>query len=678
MTMRHPSSSAARSRNPTGLRSVPPGYANIRDLLEASYSVGGFVSVIGLVKDRRLPIQTSGSDWKSTLTLYDKSIEDEPEMGLLFNIFRPQNEIPEPGASDVVVVISAKVQTYRGEISLLTNRTTAIHIYSADAIPKPPRSAKLALQAPLRPKDRLPKDPEHEYVSWLYHSIDKDSVPGVDVFKTQVDQSRNVKQKFQTLDGVQDSQFCDAIVNVIKDPFDQMGTTTLWVSDYTQNDAFYHFSWDPAENPKGRDGDPYGYTTTKIAAANTWPGPYGKRSIQVTCFGIHGEFIMKEVKAGDWVHLRNLNIKYGHNGNNLEGFMREDRQAYHSGLRVEILTIEDKDNIDDRLKEAIRRKRDYEKTKKQQQKSLATRQDGNRGEGKRKAGKQEGKPSARQRRAQERAQILEKVEAQEQESKAKLGLNELIRCENNDQPIFAISSIVEPVPWTTTVDGQEVTLTLPFTCAKYRANVRVVDFRPPNLADFTTWQKSNEYDMLSDHGGNSDSESDDDKGTLDRYTGEKSWEWRFALLLEEANPKNKGDCNRLWAVVDNTAAQLLLNLDALDLKANPDDLGQLQDQLVKLWGNLQECKQQELEHQVTNKQRVANHIPPPTSPPGSPSSHEAQTGSENQLTVSNKPFTCCIHQYGIKVPEEDPRKANAGEGKRWERVFGLFGTKISS
>lgn len=50
--------------------------------------------------------------------------------------------------------------------------------------------------------------------------------------------------------------------------------------------------------------------------------------------------------------------------------------------------------------------------------------------------------------------------------------------------------------------------------------------------------------------------------------------------------------------------------------------------------------------------------------------------NDDQRTVSNKGFTCCIQQYGVKVEEPDPRKANAGEGMRWQRMFGLFGTMI--
>ncbi|KAI0896036.1 hypothetical protein F4806DRAFT_466041 [Annulohypoxylon nitens] len=664
-----------RYQNPKRQKEVqlPPGYVTIQDILDGSISAGKFVSVIGLVKDRRSPRETNGADWKSAITIYDKSTQDEPEKGLSINIFRPRNEIPEPDATDVLVIISAKVQSYRGEMSLISHHSTVIHVYSANQIPKPPKSAKQALEAPLRPKDRPPKDSEHEYVSWLYHSIAKDAIPDTEVFNSQVIQSGHYKDKFQTLSDVSDSQFCDTIVNVVRDPFDQMGVTTLWVSDYTENEAFFKFTWDGEGMSEGRDGDPYGYTT-KNPTPSKWAGPYGKRSMQVTCFGIDAEFANKEVKAGDWVFLRNLHIKYGHNNMNLEGFMREDRTAFYSGLKIDILQADDPDTIDGRLKEAIKRKRDYEKLKKQQLKSY-TAKDANT---KRKTGDQaEGHIPAKKRRALERAQKDKEIDDKEREKEARLGLNELIKCENTDQPISAVSSIIEPIPYKTTVEGQEVALTLPFTCAKYRANVRAVDYRPSILADFSTWRKSLEYDVLSDHSGDSDSESDED-GTLNRYTGRKIWEWRFSLLLEDADPKRKGENDRFWVVVDNTEAQLLLGLDASDLRANPFELDKVREKLFQLWGNLQERKEDEMERQAMNKKRVATHQPPPSSPPRPPSSRHVETTNNFEAAISNKPFSCCIRQYGITFREKDPKKADAGDGKRWQRMFALFGTKISS
>lgn len=326
------------------------------------------------------------------------------------------SEIPEPDAGDVVLIIYAKVQSRYNEISLLSHKSTIIHMYSASKIPRPPKSAKQALLDPIRPNDRRPLDKEHEYVSWLYHSAE---------FTIQVDQSRNVKNKFKVLSDIQDGQFCDIIVNVIKDPFHQMDRATLWVSDYTENDAFYKFSWDSTDISEGRDGDPYGYTTKNVTP-NTWPGPYGRRSLQVTCFDLHGEFVRDEVKAGAWVKLRNLQIKYGRNANNLEGYLREDRSAFNPGVQVDILSTDDPDNIDQRLKDAIRRKRDYEKAKKKQMKSFAANESGKGNGSKRKGENQDEKKSgSKMRRMEQRAQKFKGVDEREPGQEAGLDLNEL-------------------------------------------------------------------------------------------------------------------------------------------------------------------------------------------------------------------------------------------------------------
>ncbi|KAI1075876.1 hypothetical protein F5B20DRAFT_558244 [Whalleya microplaca] len=663
------SASAAQSRTANRQRPLPSGFMSIRDVLDKTIPVNRFTSVIGLVKDRRTPIPTNGTDWKSSLTIYDKSTEEEGT-GLVVSIFRPEPEIPIPDAGDVVVVVSAKVQFYRSEVSLLTNKATLIHVYSAEKIPRPPKTAKQALCPPLRPSDRAPGDREHEYVSWLYHSIDKDSVPDSAAFQYNVEQSRNVKDKSSILGDVQEGRFYDVIAYVVRDPFEEMDKTTLWVSDYTENENFYKFSWDATDTSEGRDGDEFGYVKTINKAVSNWSGPYGKRSMQVTCFEPHAQFVSSEVRTGQWIRLRNLQVKYGRNGNNLEGFLREDRSAFGgSALQVNILETDNPELADKQLKEAIRRKRDYEKAKKGQQKSLAAaKEDGNKTGTKRKA------ENAKQRRAEKRAAVFEKVKEQEEKIEANIGLNELVKCESLDQPVFLVPSIIEPVSWNTTVEGQEVTLILPFTCAKYRANVRVVDFRPRKLENFASWRKNTEYDLLSDYSGASDSESDSDgQGTLDRYVGPKTWEWRFALQLEEADPKGKGEPCKVWVVVNNTEGQQLLNLDASDLRADPDDLAAVREQLSKLWGNLEERKQEEDRQALKNQKRIANGQPPESSPPVL-SNNQARAADEPAL--SNKPFTCCIRQYGVKVPESNPRRANAGDGKRWQRVFGLFGTRI--
>ncbi|KAI1126076.1 hypothetical protein F5Y10DRAFT_245811, partial [Nemania abortiva] len=673
-----PSSSAGYAGR---MRELPPGYTSIHDVLAQTVAPGRLVNVIGLVKDYQAPIPTKGTDYKCTITLYDKSIEYDLA-GLAVSVFRHPNEmskVPQPRAGDVLVISSAKVQS-RGEgISLVTNKSTSFHIYSASDIPRPPQSAKGALRPPYGTRQIGEK--EHEYVSWLYHYTNKDSIPDVATFQRQVDQSIHMKDKFCKLEDVVDSKFCDVIAQVVKAPFDEVEKTTLWVSDYTENDSFHKFSWSGPKQLGGSDGDPYGYLDTDIHTATKWAGPFGRRSMQITCFEPHASIVNSQVQLSDWIRIRNLRIKFGNNGLNLEGVLHEDRDF--SRQQVEVLKWDDGTDCDPRLKEAIRRKMEYEKLKKKQLKNLVANESGDGAGTKRKAeNSEELKNNAKARRKEKRGAARKKVEELDRQAEERLGLNHLVKCESEEQPITPLPSIIEPIQWKTTVDGEDVTLMLPFACAKYRTNVRVVDFRPHKLEDFATWRKSTESDVLSDYSSDSSSASGDDGcGSLHRYSGKKIWEWRFALQLEDADPKSRAKKDKFWAVVDNIEAQQLTGLDACDLRENPVTLNELREQLFKLWGNLEEAKTQEQQRQFANQLRVAANQPPPSSPTKIDSEYSRRTNStelENQgvIAVSNKPFACCIRQYGVQVREPDPFWADAGEGHRWVRTFGLFGTKI--
>lgn len=330
--------------------------------------------------------------------------------------------MPRPTAGDVLVINSAKVQAYREKISLITNKSTSIHVYSASEIPRPPLSAAGALQQSHGPRKSGEK--EHEYVSWLYHYTDKESIPDVATFQNKVDQSGHMKDKFCTLEHVVDGKFCDVIVNVVKAPFDETEKTTLWVSDYTEHDSFHKFSWDGAKQLEGVDGDPSSCLDTDIHAATKWAGPFGRRSMQVTCFEPHATHVNSEVQLGQWIRIRNLRIKFGRNGLNLEGVLHEDRDF--SRQQVDILKPDGREGCDPRLKEAIRRKVDYEKLKKKQIKSLYANESGESAGTTRKAeNSEEPKPNAKSRRKEARQVAIKKVEEQDRRAEERLGLNDL-------------------------------------------------------------------------------------------------------------------------------------------------------------------------------------------------------------------------------------------------------------
>lgn len=628
--------------------------------------------------------------------MYDESTEEDHE-GIDVNVFRPEKEMPLVSAGDIVMLVMVKVQKWNGSLSLLTNFNTDIHVYDGSKIPSPPKPASDALRPPRGRIKREPSDKEHEYVSWMYQQVDKGHVPDQTVFLAKTEQSLNVKEKFTLLKDIKDGKFADIIVQVVREPYDLGDKMTLWVTDYTENPAFFHRTYDNVDEliASERDGDPYGYTkkfTAKTArsepesSTQRWNGPFGKKTMQVTCWEPHASYIRSNVQMTEWVRLRNVQIGFGRNNTNIEGFLRSDRdQRFMEKMLVDILDpTDDAETIDPRFKEAIRRKRDYEREKKAQLKGIAAEVMKPK---KRKASSQEDpeeaadsepdkgreKNNSKSRRKAKRAAIKEKMEKEKQT--AMLDVSDLVRCEHSTQEITPFSQILEPIFYNTTINGEEVKIQMPFTNAKYRTHVRVVDYHPPNLEDFAVLKKGGEYDALSDNDG-SDFSDNSDCETPDRFTS-GSWEWRFALKLEDASAKLKPQQRKMfWVVVNNTEAQMLTNLDADNLRAETENLDALRETMFRLWGDLEERKRA-VEEASRNKPRGRNQLPVDRPPLNSSDEEDNGGVKEPTLTqVSNKPFTCCLQQYGVKVKAKNPQEANAGEGRKWERVFALFGTKI--
>lgn len=206
---------------------------------------------------------------------------------------------------------------------------------------------------------------------------------------------------------------------------------------------------------------------------------------------------------------------------------------------------------------------------------------------------------------------------------------------------------------------------------------------PPDLRDFAKPKKISEYGMLSDH-EESDANSDEDRESIADRAAVRQWEWRFFLELEDANaPKDHREKKKtLWVAVNNSSAQCLLDLDASDLHEDQENLDTLRHRLFFLWGELEDKKsigEENKRHadQVALANRDSNR-PPLHSSDDESIAPQKQDIELRSSQISNTPFSCCIRQYGVKVLEQDPAKADAGEGKRWQRMFGLFGTRITS
>lgn len=244
----------------------------------------------------------------------------------------------------------------------------------------PPQEASVALRPSTRRTTRRPSQAENKFVSILYNSIDKSRIPDEASFEVMKAMSTNVKNKFCELKDVRDGGFADMVVEVVNEPYDLGDRYTLWVSDYSENPSFYHFSFEgfnqtrPAQNADP-NGDPNGYLVNyplRKKQHAEWAGPFGKRSMQVTCYEPHASAIRElELSRGAWVTLKNVQVKFGHNGANLEGFLREDRNT--KGVRINIVPMDisgDPETVRPELKNALRRRRDYEKKKRKQVKHL--------------------------------------------------------------------------------------------------------------------------------------------------------------------------------------------------------------------------------------------------------------------------------------------------------------------
>lgn len=112
----------------------------------------------------------------------------------------------------------------------------------------------------------------------------------------------------------------------------------------------------------------------------------------------------------------------------------------------------------------------------------------------------------------------------------------------------------------TTPDGVEYRL--PFQNVRYRSRLRVVDFFPHSLEDFSV-PYNKEYDYLSDV------ETDDEEGELgDDPSGSLKWEWRFCLLVEDGIPNTQHAKDqpkeRIELLVSKSDAVFLLKMDALE------------------------------------------------------------------------------------------------------------------
>lgn len=345
------------------------------------------------------------------------------------------------GVGDAVLIRSIKVGTYfaivcfypgshsqaqmrNGVPSLLSSFSTEFYLLPASRIPTATSgfSGSESLWQSYLSKRRSPTAAETAHVILANAQIPGMDLPSPQEFQEKSKQSVRVRDKFCLLTDVKPDGFYDILGEAIKIFDSSPETVTVYLSDYTENAKFYHYNWEEGKSSGSRDGDEYGYAKSRPKGAKDWPGPYGKKTIQLTLYDGHADFVREQVKVGNWVQLRNVQIKFGKIGGCLEGYLRGDRESLDGKVQVEIMkqSLESHEN-DPRWKEAVRRKWDEEeKFKLQKKQHLLEKAAGT----KRKRHEESTKSNSKTRRKERRAVAEGKAAAADATIMRKLDLNE--------------------------------------------------------------------------------------------------------------------------------------------------------------------------------------------------------------------------------------------------------------
>ncbi|KAI4241935.1 MAG: hypothetical protein LQ352_007355, partial [Teloschistes flavicans] len=630
----------------------PSGFANISSL---SSRIKSTLDLMGVVTDFQPPTKSSGDDWTCTFRLADFTVYDD---GIKVRLFRRnESELPVIQANgDVVILYNINIKPWSGMVMGLSGHQTRWTLFPARSIPEKASSDSLHLQRLGGPGSRVPSQEEMRYAIDLcnsrgdrtpYDSIPKPSGPtpihlqklaaSSPAASTPVNSER--REKFSLVKDVSVDRFYDLIGQVVK-IYPSNGVVELYITDYTSNNSLFSYEW-------GRD-DP-------DASDRKWRGPYGKMTLTVSLFSPHSYFAQNYVKDNDIVFLRNTRIKWSRDAK-VEGSLHTDRQ---NPDRVGVTILKNHD--DDRIKDLLRRKREYANKFEKQREAFGRDVNQVLGQKRKEPEPKLSKTQIRKKRKREREQerdakarsTLEEdkenthpLDATPDQSdntdsrskhitpstspppahppKRRLTLNPNIRTTKPDLPTRPLSSILSlSTHALKTPDG--IPYTLPFQNIKSRAVVRIIDFHPPNLADFAIRRKKpSEYDVLSEYSGSSSSSTcssdhetslppstgnnnkDDDDDALENasqpeneYTTDgltNQWEWRFALTIEDAaSPPSSSSSeqqadSRTTLYVTDADAVFLLKLDASDLHRRPKALAALREKLFLLWGDLEERK----------------------------------------------------------------------------------------
>ncbi|EHA24856.1 hypothetical protein ASPNIDRAFT_182791, partial [Aspergillus niger ATCC 1015] len=604
------------------------GYASRFVDVSTALSTQGKVSVIGVVVD------VFGGIWKSrgsssciTFTIKDSGLDNGHTWdGLKIKYFKDnESHLPPVQLRDVILIRDLWIRNFKGDPLGVAaqDREVPWAIFRLD--PDPTSSP-----APLcGPTHFEPSPSEKIHALNLLNSLTavdgfrkapaQDTPRGSYIVQAAIPNSKPYPHKRLSLvKDIVERNYVDLVGQIVKVYTNDSEKVVLYFTDYTANDGLEDRQInDAGDNDFGTEGDIYGY---QKRPKKKWTGPVGRMTLTITLWEPHASYARQHLKDNDLIQLYNVHVKRSRINGILEASIHTNRTNPNS---VNVHTLDRRK--DTFVEQFLQRKTEYWKA------------------------------NPRKRELENEGQQVSKKSTKKQRKKAE-------KVEEGQVPIIAASSkryapnenSSPSVPTMSleailsnklhdNISYDNIQYRFPFQNFCYRTTVRVVDFFPPRLEDFS---------VPEDSSGEGTSQRDPDRFIR--------WEWRFCLLVESVPPPPAGQAKeqmRLFVAGPN--AEYLLGLTAVDLRQNQTDLKELREKLFILWGDLEERK------------RAALH-----------------DGKQDLGPVSCRPFNCCIQEYGVLCRhrsdtentntnnEDDENGCSHDDCFGWERRFSMFLTTI--
>ncbi|KAL1889027.1 hypothetical protein Cpir12675_005945 [Ceratocystis pirilliformis] len=654
---------------------------SLNDICSDLNLLGRLVSTVGVVVEYRGNTRTRNGEWKSMLRLRDNNGQE-----LEFHLFhRDEKAMPQKSYIGCgAIIISAKVQRRDGQ-SLLSSSSTEITYY--DPLDINSLSPKTTPVFYLNKSSKRGVKPTQATLDILISVFNETTKPdsaedGETVVISKISSASN--KKFSLIKDIAPENWYNILVQLVHEPIQVGNKMHLWVTDYSSNSmlAYSNGTFGDELNYLGDMNDDNAAPpcrTTQLPA---------EMLLKVTLYGAHmDEFLSLEPKVSQWFHLQNVKIGF-HGAYTPQGAIHETANFTHD-VRVKKVVVETEfSDKESHLYAAARRRNNFLRNKSQSTpKESSTQQSP---PAQLNEAKDNNKPSApppskQKRNGRDRRKAKEaKIKAQEEldiQRKLPEDMTLQVVCETHTSYISSVAEMLRIVSYDAKVDGELVKIDCPFNLAKYLAVVRIVDFQPPDIRDFTQSRlvyKDGQPLLLSD---DEESESEID---FNPTLMSESWEWGFSLKLQDAMVSAQtGTPPFVWVNVNNDSAQYLLDMEAVNLRENDDALAKLKHKMFHLWDRLEEVKRAEEANKkgLLNKAKGAqrnDEMPHHSSDGEQSSSVSRKSGSAKPTRCALKPkaFKCCIQQYGVVLPTRNPRDANVDDRNKYTRQYMLFGTRL--